>query len=190
MKRTFCIFAALCTGVAWESKLDATIRYANVNSQNPSPPYTNWATAASVIQDAIDVAQEGDEIVVTNGVYNTGGRRAPSSDGAISNRVAVIKSLTIRSVNGPEFTFIEGYQVPESKMGREAVRCVYLTNNATFMGFTIQNGATSIRGTDGRIGFGGGGVFCESPSAVVSNCIIRGNSALVGGGAYGAHLVN
>src|SRR5262245_65146149 len=92
----------------------AEMRYVNVNNATPSPPYTNWATAANIIQHAIDVALPGDEIVVTNGVYETGGLAV---HGTMTNRVAVTKPLTLRSVNGPEVTIIRGYQVPGSTNG-------------------------------------------------------------------------
>ncbi len=83
----------------------ATMRYVDVNNAAPAPPYTNWASAATTIQDVIDVAQVGDEIVVTNGVYQTGGRAV---SGTMTNRVAVTKPVILRSVNGPEVTVIRG----------------------------------------------------------------------------------
>src|SRR5438034_10218010 len=70
----------------------ATVRYVDVNSAAPAPPYTTWATAATTIQDAVDVANDGDEVVVTNGVYKSGGR---AEDGALNNRVGVITALMV-----------------------------------------------------------------------------------------------
>ena len=50
------------------SNLSAATHYVSLGSTNRTPPYTNWATAARIIQDAVDVAAAGDEIVVTNGL--------------------------------------------------------------------------------------------------------------------------
>ena len=153
-------------------------RYVDINVGAPLPPYTNWATAATNIQDAIDVSKSGDEIVVSNGVYATGGRAVV---GLMTNRVAVDKSLRLRSVNGPQFTIIQGRQMPGTTNGDGAVRCVYLTNGASLSGFTLTNGATRTNGyyTGEQ---SGGGVLCESASAVISNCVLTGNSAVVAGG--------
>src|SRR5689334_12722200 len=95
----------------------------------------------------------------------------------MTNRVAVTKPLTIRSVNGPQFTMIQGYQLPPElggPNGNGAIRCVYLTNGASLFGFTLTNGATDA---DEPVG---GGVF--TGTAVVSNCVMVGNSAYYGGG--------
>ena len=168
----------------------AAVRYVDMNSSNPTTPYTSWATAAVAIQDAVDAATPGDQIIVTNGLYATGGR---AIHGTMTNRVAVDKPLTLRSVNGPQLTVIQGYQVPGTTNGDGAIRCVYLTNGASLSGFTLTNGAT--RATDDYVMYhesSGGGVRCEvattygTPPALVTNCVITGNSAYgPGGGIYG-----
>jgi hypothetical protein len=169
----------------WRSMIPLT-RYVDVNSTNPSPPYTNWLTAATNIQDAVDVALAGDEVVVTNGTYATGGRAVGTN--TLVNRVAVDKPLTVWSVNGPEFTVIQGYQVPGTTNSDGAIRCVYLTNGASLSGFTLTSGAT--RGEEGSwLDQDGGGLWCESTTAVASNCVVTGNSARsAGGGASGGTL--
>src|SRR4051794_10344772 len=52
--------AALCalSILSWQSAL-ASVHYVDVNSTNATPPYTNWATAATNIQDAVDAAVAG-----------------------------------------------------------------------------------------------------------------------------------
>jgi hypothetical protein len=39
----------------------AATHYVDLNNPAPAPPYTNWGTAARVIQDAVDAALPGDK---------------------------------------------------------------------------------------------------------------------------------
>jgi hypothetical protein len=178
--------AALALWLLAASTAPGEVRYVNLNCTTPTPPYTNWATAATNIQDAVDAAVAGDEILVTNGVYLAGGRAVYG----MTNRVAVIRPVTVRSVNGPAQTRIVGYQVPGTTNGPQAVRCVYLTNGAMLAGFTLTRGATQSSGDEAK-NQSGGGVWCEGQRPAVSNCVLTGNSASSdGGGAYRARLDN
>jgi len=76
------------------SSLSAATHYVSLGSTNPTPPYTNWATAATSIQAAVNVAVTKDAVLVINGVYPGG--------------VSVTKPLALLSVNGPQFTIING----------------------------------------------------------------------------------
>ena len=163
----------------------ATVFYVDVNSTNPVPPYAGWSTASTDIQSAIDVSFDGDLILVTNGIYKTGGRVVY---GSLTNRVVINKAVTVQSVNGPAVTMIYGYQDASTITGDDAVRCVYLTNNAVLVGFTLAFGATRSTGNILQEQ-GGGGVWCEGTNALLSNCILTNNSSLYfGGGIYSGML--
>ena len=163
----------------------AAVLYVNALSPNPQPPYPDWSRAARNIQDAVDAATAGDVVIVTNGLYATGGR---AIDGTMTNRVAVDKPITLHSVNGPGVTVIQGWQVPNTTNGDGAIRCVYLVEGASLSGFTLTNGAT--RGLDGAFQEqSGGGLYCQSYASFATNCVLTGNScSRQGGGVSGGTL--
>jgi hypothetical protein len=181
MKTFHRILVAACLALL-TFKTFAAVLYVDANSISPTPPYAGWSTAAVTIQDAVDAATNGDLVLVTNGVYQSGGQVVY---GSMSNRVAVTKAVTVQSVNGPAVTIIRGNPVP----GDSAVRCVYLTNQAALNGFTLTNGATRTSG-DWILEQAGGGVLCNSSDATVSNCVFTVNTANYGGGACQGTLNN
>ncbi|MDA3924987.1 MAG: PKD domain-containing protein [Kiritimatiellae bacterium] len=137
-------------------------------------PYTNWTTAATSIQLAVNAADSGDTVLVTNGVYDTGSLWVEG----IANRVALTKAVTLQSVNGPDVTSIVG----NGPNGSAAIRCAYVGSGATMIGFTLTNGHTRSYG-DLLDPTCGGGVAIYG--GTVEACIIKGNgSSIHGGGVY------
>ncbi len=148
----------------------ATTYYVATNG-NDSADGLSWATARQTIQAAIDLTVSNDTVLVSNGVYATGGRLA----GSITNRIAITNAISVKSSNGASATSILGL----GPIGNAAIRCAYVGDGAMLSGFTISNGYTkSFVGAQGY----GGGVYCATANGVVSNCIISGNFAYGGGG--------
>lgn len=190
--------AFLCL-VALAGRASGAVLYVDVNSPNPTPPYADLSTAALTIQDAVDAANNGDLILVNDGVYQTGTRATKQSLMGLgttyydTNRLVITKPVTVQSIHGPGAAFIDG--------GGQ-YRCAFVTNGATLSGFTLQNGlvgwvqTTVILGrsiTKTNLGNGGGvaGLIPSLSQGVVTNCIITGNNALgYGGGASDVSLVN
>jgi len=170
---------------AYEFRPSPVTLYVSLESRNPMPPYANWATAATNIQNAVDAARAGDTVLVTNGVYAVGERdvtlntNSPEVESLGLSRVVVTNSIRLESVNGPLATAIVGGSATDDVGEVVGSRCVYLGTNAVLSGFTLTNGTEHY----------GGGVFSE-PSGVVTNCVLTGNSADFGGGAYRGTLYN
>jgi len=106
-----------------------TNHYVNLNNSHPMPPYADWATAATNIQDAIDVANPGNRIFVTNGLYRFGN----CVTSVTTNCVAAVIPVSIIGVSGAAQTIIDGGGLK---------CCVYLTNGAALSGFTLSNGTS------------------------------------------------
>ena len=156
----------------------AAIRLVWLDSPSPGAPFDQWANAAHDIQTAVNAADPGDTVWVTNGVYATGGAITPGF--ACSNRVVVAKPITVQSINGRDVTTILG----QGPLGPTAMRCLYLTNGATLSGFTLSNGFTFDVGGDSLHDRRGGGVLLDG-GGVLSNCLVAANCAHLGGGVYG-----
>jgi hypothetical protein len=148
----------------------ATTYYVDVNSTNPTPPYTNWSIASTDIQSAINQTTNGDLVLVNPGVYQTG----EEITGLFTNGVLIADPITVQSVSGPLVTTIEGYPIANTN----GIRCVFMTNGASLTGFSIVGG--NVPGSMAN----GGGIFCLSSNDIVSNCVITACSAGNGGGGY------
>lgn len=114
------------------------------------------------IQAAIDACSDGDEVIVSDGVYAGPG----------NNFIAITKSITLKSQNGPERTIIDGGG--ESSVGFTGIT---LANPAARIGgFTITNFKQEGDQVLGAVNLTNG--------AIIGNCIIKNNSCGIFVGPY------
>jgi len=141
MKRLVWLFAVLASGTLIHAAV------INVPADQPT------------IQDAIDVAQNGDTVLVAPGIY-------------VENINFSGKNITVKSSNGNKVTIIDGGHNNsvvsfDSGEGRKAL----------LHGFTIQNGEANSASD-----FEGGGISISNASPTVSGNIVKHNNAVNGGG--------
>ncbi|HUU94894.1 MAG TPA: right-handed parallel beta-helix repeat-containing protein [Phycisphaerae bacterium] len=112
------------------------------------------------IQEGIDAAQDGDDVVVCDGIYTGPGNKNLDFGG---------KLITVRSENGPENCIIDC-----EDDGRGFYFHSGETAESVMDGLTIGNG---------RVG-DGAGIYCTNQSSpTITNCAFTDNVADVGGGA-------
>lgn len=169
-----------------------TFRYVVKDNPGASHPFLSWTEAAATIQDAINACDPGDTVVVSNGVYDVGGTVVVSNGtydagGTVApqtNRVYISKAITVRSAaNDPSTTLIKGALDPSTSQGYgpAAVRCVYIVDGASLIGFTVTNGSTFPSAAKPVSLYQGGGIYCAGTGmALISNCVITGSSAIRG----------
>ena len=171
------------------AQAESATYYVNAARPNDAGAGTNWVTAKKSIKTAVALAIDGDTVIVTNGVYGSGTTVTPESGGTLNNRVVITYDITVRSVNGPDVTIIEGSGT-NFYGTTSAVRCVYMSKGI-LSGFTLRGGATFTNGIGvSGVNFGGGGVYVGLSGTIVSNCVIQNCRADGGGGSHGGDLYN
>ena len=156
MKKTsLSIFAALIWAIT--AITQAADLYVSPDG-NHTPPFANWAQAATNIQAAVDAAAAGDTVYLADHTY------------LLKGTVTVDKAITIKGYNGPENCVVDG---------QNDVRCFDI-NDASLVDLTIQHGFVRGAGLGDPGRRYGGGVYAKN--CVISNCVFREN-----GGNQGLH---
>lgn len=173
------LLGVLCLGLTTQG-FGAGTYYVDAAMPNDSGAGTSWATAKQTIQAAIDLATTNDLVLVTNGVYDIGGRVAAS----MTNRVALTNSVIVQAVStNPLDTLIVG--APDTvggapSNGPSAIRGVYVGPGSQLTGFTVSNGYTTAGSSHSTYG---GGIYAYT-NTIISNCIVVNCRAAGGGGIY------
>ena len=129
-------------------QLAPQILYVDQACELPAAPYGTWGTAATKVQDALDAAVDGCEVIV---------RAARYADGA---RIRVEKSVHLHSETGnPEDV------VFARKSGVDHAILYVNAHGALVDGCAIEGGRAN--------GFAGAGVAYGILGGCVSNCVIR-----------------
>ncbi len=131
------------------------------------------------IQAGIDAAENGDTVLVSDGIYTGAGNVNISFRG---------KQITVKSRNGAEATIIDC----EETLNTRGFTFESKEPHASVLdGFTIKNGVHGL----------GGGIYCHTASPTIKNCVITQNRATAtrfrgqsAGGIYGtdttAHITD
>lgn len=179
---------ALSVGVGWG---DPTNRFVALDSPAPAFPYDSWNTAAHDIKSAVDVANaynEGDTVLVSNGLYN------------LSAEIIVSNTWVMSVTNDPALTVVDGQGSNRCFSLKHSNACVagltvthgYSTSGA---GVSISSGVlsncwiTACTNSSGTFYLGGGGVFGNGNGTIV-NCVIAGNRCAYSGGGILLYLAN
>ena len=177
-------FAALGAGQTY---------YVDCNKPDDSGDGKTETTAKRTIQAAVDLAVDGDTVMLLPGEHKVGSVDTAYSDSTLQTRVRITHQITLTGRDGKEKTFIKGqFSTAEGNnqgAGTGAMRCIVVGKGAqgtVIERVTLCEGATLGKNQgvsdDDRIG---GAVWVHSEvgnqvylcDAIVSNCVAYSASA-------------
>jgi len=114
------------------------------------------------IQDGINAAQDGDKVIVADGIYTGENNKDLNFNG---------KNIILQSINGPNNCVIDC-----ENDGRGFMFYSGENSSAQVDGITITNGNVIVNG-------GGGAIYISVESSpTIANCVIKNNQANIAGG--------
>ncbi len=179
-----------------------TIWYVDVDNASETKDGTSWATAYTSIQDGINAALSADasaenpaEVWVAEGGYSGNGQTVNIEGNDTENVIKLAEHVCLYGgFSGTETIRDERDWESHSTIidGEYKRRCVIAqsiaANTATLDGFTIQNGRGVSASYGGAQAQHGGGMYNDTASPTVKNCIFSENTSVGyyshGGGMY------
>ncbi|WP_136061200.1 choice-of-anchor Q domain-containing protein [Pontiella sulfatireligans] len=160
---------AIIIGTAWllvATTTFADTHYVDINSTNPIAPYTSWESSTTSIQDAVDIAENGDTVLIGDGTYN------------VTSQIEIRTGLTVRSVNGCDKTIVDANG--NCRVFRIIITKTDRTGPVVVEGFTMTGGDAIVKSN----AIGGGITVRGSAPIKIADCIVEANDARWGGGIY------
>ena len=146
--------------------------YVSTNGANVAP-FDSWTNAARAIQSAIDIAANGDYILIGPGVYTGEGNRDIDFHG---------KAIRVESQSGASATILD-IQGTQSEPHRAFRFSHQESNEAQIRGLTMIHGygPKDVLTNDGELyWYVGGAIYCVSSSPRIVECVFSNNYAEYG----------
>ena len=191
-------------GIYCTTGMAATI-YVDTDAPGPTYDGSSWATAFEYLQDALAVAQNGNDILVAEGTYSPdanssvpGGSGSRSATFQLKNGVAIYGGYAGFGTPDPNARDIELYEtILSGDLESDDVGDANRTDNSYHIfyhpsGTNLDNTAmldsVTITGGNTDTDDSGGGMYNYDSSPTLTNCTFRENTATgtlsYGGGMY------